>query len=216
MTPELHPPTFVELPCLAGHRPVSVPRSAARAIRSLGFELNSFDRALKTLTARVRNQTLSPALLDFLGPVVAAFDGEITRGLSGQNGMQRVLVRDSSVRISWAALEANGAPPVLLALFHLPGLRTFWERSLRRTHYSRLSRELPRAWFVTTDPPPVGAVVPGLNITSWDAPLKGGPFVRFSSPMGDLVVEDSRDADALEIQAHYEWKDARIVLRAVE
>lgn len=55
----------------------------------------------------------------------------------------------------------------LCALLHLPALRGFWERVLRRARFERLCRLMPEAWFLDPVALPPGAVLPVLHSTSW-------------------------------------------------
>ena len=125
-----------------------------------------------------------------------------------------VMVEGPEVRVGWEALRESGLLPGLLALLHLPALRGFWDRALRRSHFVRLRRVLPRAWFVTADSPPAGAVVPGLGITSWDRLPMSGSFLRVTVAAGEVVIEDVKTGGARPIIAEYEQVDGRVNLRA--
>lgn len=176
-----------------------VSRSAAKAIRSLGWELHCLRKGARLLDARVRNGTLPAALIEFLTPVLSAPDEEKAPPILFS---LRVMARENEVRVPWDALKENGVSARLLALLHLPALRHFWERALRRSHFQRLRRVLPRAWFVTDDPPPIGAVAPGFGIAA--------DGLR----SGDVVIEEMKADDAPSLIAHYEHKDGRVNLRA--
>lgn len=135
-------------------------RSERATVRFLGANLSKIQESLGLLKARVKNETLSPELCDFLRPILEAATPDAASDLS-------LVIRwtTGKMHVGYSALPTGFALP--LALFWLPALRTFWERTLRRSHYFRLTRLLPRAWFFTTDAPPPGAVIPGLQITSW-------------------------------------------------
>lgn len=145
-------------------------RSELATVRFLGSNLHRLQRSLALLRARVKNETLSPELCGFLRPIlsntVADAASEVTIEIRWNVGRMRV---------GYSALPAGFALP--LAVFWLPALRSFWERTLRKSHYQRLTRLLPRVWFLTADAPPPGAVIPGLQITSWNQLTPShGPF----------------------------------------
>jgi hypothetical protein len=206
-------PATVDLPRSGGTAAVSVSRSAAGAVRSLGWELRCLREAARLLAARVRNETLTPALVQFLTTVLAESAGDHDT-TPGESFSLRMMVHGDEARVPPDALRNAGVPPRLLALLHLPALRGFWERALRRSHFNRLRRVLPRAWFVTADPPPAGAVVPGLGITAWDRLANDATFLRVPLPGGEIVIEDAKVADAIPLVAHYEQVDGRVNLRA--
>lgn len=192
---------------------MSVSKSAAGAVRSLGWELHCLRDAALLLAARVRNETLPAALVEFLKPVLAASaDDDDT--MPEKSFSLRVMVHGGEARIAHDALKDAGVSPCLLALLHLPALRGFWDRALRRSHFGRLRRVLPRAWFVTADPLPVGAIVPGLGITSWDRLPTSKSLLRVPVAAGEVVMEDVKAADARPIIAEYEQVDGRVNLRA--
>ena len=203
----------VALPSSEGDPVVVVSPPVAGAIRSLGWELCRLAVAGDLLNARWKRGTLTPPLMDFLSNTVTVSDGAGGR-LQGAFS-QRFWVCGKSVRLPWKALEENGVSACLLALFHLPALRSFWSRALRRSHYERLCRELPRAWFVTDETLPAGAVIPGLGITSWDCLPAGGSFVRTKIESGEVVIDETPLPDAIEMVATYERVNGRVVLNSV-
>ena len=206
-------PAAIDLPRAGAAAAVSVSRNAAGAVRSLGWELHRLRMAARLLEARVRNETLPAALGEFLKPVLAASaDDDDT--MPEKSFSLRVMVHGGEARVALNALKDAGVSPRLLALLHLPALRGFWDRALRRSHFGRLRRVLPRAWFVTADPPPVGTVVPRLGITSWDRLPISKSFLRVPVAAGEVVIEDVKAADARPIVAEYEHADGRVILRA--
>jgi hypothetical protein len=77
----------------------------------------------------------------------------------------RIAWNHSNLTVDFSSLPSDTA--LDLALFWLPALSAFWERTLRRAAFQRTRQILPRAWFlIATDPPP-GAVIPGLDRFSW-------------------------------------------------
>ena len=206
-------------------------RSERATVRFLGANLSKIQQSLGLLKSRVKNKTLSPGLCDFLRPVLgdasSDADSELTLVIRWTAG---------KMRVGYSALPEDFALP--LALFWLPALRTFWERRLRRAHFFRLTRLLPRAWFFTTDEPPPGAVIPGLQITSWSQlTIDHGPFwwkqdaaaselvsasavtERIQRDMAAssiiLIEEPFTEPEALGIRAEYRMHDARLHLRTL-
>ena len=168
--------------------------------------MHRLGKAARLLSARVRNGTLPAPLLEFLTPVLSAAAGDDEN--TPQAGFSlRIMVREKEVRVPWDALDGRGMPAAVLALLHLPALRHFWERALRRSHFGRLRRVLPRARFVTLDPPPAGTVAPGFGIAAIDG-------LRVPVGSGEVVIESAKAADALTLVAHYERAGGRVNLRA--
>lgn len=104
----------------------------------------------------------------------------------------RVHIHDGEARV--ARLQPATLPLALLALLRLPALRKFWIRELRRNHFRRLERVLPRVWFVIEDPP-VGAVIPGLNATSWREIDGRAELARVEIDGVKIVVESLPESD---------------------
>lgn len=75
-----------------------------------------------------------------------------------------------------AAGELELSPPAVqhleekiwLALLHTPGLQPYWRKSLRASHLQRLQEIVPHSWAVTPEPLPPQAVLPWLNLHSWE------------------------------------------------
>jgi hypothetical protein len=71
------------------------------------------------------------------------------------------------------------------ALFWLRPLAEFWRRELGDRHFLELQKVIPRTWPMDPEPLPVTAVVPGLEIQSWEE-LK-----KFSQKERELVIKIS-------------------------
>ncbi len=75
----------------------------------------------------------------------------------------------------WAAKKLSiDAPPLAhleekawLALFHLPGLQSWWKTHLRASHRQRLKSLIPRSWLMDPSPLPPHASLPWLQINDW-------------------------------------------------
>ena len=72
-----------------------------------------------------------------------------------------------------------------LALFWSRPLREFWRRELSENHWLILQKHIPQSWVLDPAPLPHHAVLPWLNISSWDE-LK-----TFSQKERDLVLKVS-------------------------
>lgn len=207
-----------------------LPPSQLTALHALGWNLIRIQRSLTLLRARVKNETLSPEICDFLRPLLNKEVPEAAREISIE-----IRWTQETLRVGYSALPAGFALP--LALFWLPALRTFWERTLRRSHCRRLTHLLPRTWFLTADASPPGTVIPGLQITSWNlidsthgsfwwthgdtAELLTATEVRermqkssVESPIL-LIEEPSVSPGSLCIRASYQSRDTRLLLDRV-
>jgi hypothetical protein len=89
--------------------------------------------------------------------------------------------------------EAHVTPPfkpyleekMWFALFWLRPLREFWRRELGERHFVELQKHIPYTWILDPTPLPQHAVIPGLEINSWDE-LKA-----FSQKQRDLILKIS-------------------------
>jgi len=71
------------------------------------------------------------------------------------------------------------------ALFWLRPLREFWRRELGERHFVALQRHIPYTWLVDPTPLPPHAVIPGLDIQSWEE------LMHFSQKQRDLILKIS-------------------------
>ncbi len=55
-----------------------------------------------------------------------------------------------------------------LALFHQPALQQWWQQNLRASHRDILKELIPHSWLLDETPLPPHAVLPWLNLHSWD------------------------------------------------
>lgn len=167
-------------------------RSDRAAIRSAGWAFVRIAAGIDILNARLRNGTLAPQISGFMSNVKAA--GRVHTG--GQIRF-RIAIPDrekESLRILPETILTIPGGSTLLSLFWLPALRTFWERTLRRHRFRQMQRLLPRAWFITDEDPPPGAVLPGLGIASKTRPLSHGRVCLIAGNSDDpapwIVIEE--------------------------
>lgn len=189
------------------------------ALRSLGWELERWRSGTRLLAARLRNGTLSGPLKDFLSsvPVIEMpdTDDSVTLHLTlRQTGSGMRLL------VPWAALGERAVSARHIALLRLPALRGFWERVLRRGHFQRLLRVLPHAWFLETDAPPPGAIIPGLGLVSKSRLPSDARFELLdeepsSAPPSVLIENLPGDVAARRLVATYERKSGRVTLVSV-
>lgn len=66
------------------------------------------------------------------------------------------------------AVPSDANAPLWLALLRLRPLRELWERELRRATFESLLDLMPDAWVLDPTPLPPGAVIPRLELASWD------------------------------------------------
>jgi hypothetical protein len=72
-----------------------------------------------------------------------------------------------------------------LALFWMRPLREFWRRELSERHFLVLQKHIPHSWVMDPSPLPHHAVLPWLNIHSWDE------LTAFSQKERDFVLKVS-------------------------
>lgn len=189
-------------------------------LQSLGWELERLRFGIRLLTARFRNGTLSGPLTDFLSrnPVVEMPD--VTDSVTLHLLLQQT-ERGIRLLVPWAALGEREASARLVALLRLPALRGYWGRALRRGHFQRMLRVLPHAWFLETDAPPPGAVMPDLGLVSKSCLPSDARFEVLSEERADdalpsVLVEHPRpDAGVQSLVATYERQAGRVRLVSV-
>ena len=71
------------------------------------------------------------------------------------------------------------------ALFWLRPLREFWRRELGERHFLELQKHIPYTWILDPAPLPQHAVIPGLEIHSWEE------LQHFSQKQRDLILKIS-------------------------
>ncbi len=71
------------------------------------------------------------------------------------------------------------------ALFWLRPLRDFWRRELGERHFVELQKHIPYTWLLDPTPLPQHAVIPGLEIHSWEE------LMHFSQKQRDLILKIS-------------------------
>jgi hypothetical protein len=99
----------------------------------------------------------------------------------------------SAIMAAGARGEVRVTPPfkpyleekMWFALFWLRPLREFWRRELGERHFVELQKHIPYTWLVDPAPLPQHAVIPGLEIHSWEE-LK-----HLSQRQRDLILKIS-------------------------
>ena len=102
--------------------------------------------------------------------------------LSNIPGIQQIL--ESTARIT-PPIKPWLEEKLWLALFWMRPLRDFWRRELRENHWLELQKHIPMSWVLDPTPLPHHAVIPGLDIHSWDE------LATFSQKQRDLVLKVS-------------------------
>jgi len=111
--------------------------------------------------------------------------------------------------------------PLWRALLRLRQLREFWERELRRNGLEQLLALLPDAWLGDPTPLPPGAVVPRLEIGSWDEldqlAATGRKFEKTEVDHTTFVLSEreTEGESANVVRAIYEKKGARVEMVGV-
>ena len=84
-----------------------------------------------------------------------------------------------------APLKPHLEEKLWLALYHMPGLRALWKKELRAAHDERLQQLIPQGWFLRDVELPADAILPGLNVPSWQE------VGQFSQKERQLVIKIS-------------------------
>jgi hypothetical protein len=217
-----------------------------KQLASLGHQIDRFAAACDQLRARAgKHPELAPWLrtMDNSGP--CALQGEgwfVTKIFAQADKPLRVqsLAAPSEITAplseEWnrfhpaAKITAESAVPVPAslraalwpALLRLRPLREFWERALRRDTVDTLSQMLPDAWLLDPAPLPPGAVIPRLELASWDQWAPSGAFsICAAAGEDETLVQDRQDVLAAVakypdnpqiLTAHDTAKDAPLLL----
>lgn len=151
----------------------TLPRRVRRQADTLGHAFSRLAAGIAVLTTRVRKgNLLDEATRAWLQPWLGADETRLdlpidTTGAAliawHEEGAWRVLnpcheEGQTALSDSWQRA---------LVLLHLPVLRDYWTRALRRRRFARLRRVLPQAWPVDPQPLPPGAVMAGTNVADW-------------------------------------------------
>lgn len=93
-------------------------------------------------------------------------------------------------------IPQTATAPLWSALLHLQPLRIFWEQELRRSHVETLLDRLPHAWMLDPTPLPPGAVIPKLELASWQQFVVKGSYEISSLASGkNIALNDSLSAE---------------------
>ncbi|MBL9143033.1 MAG: hypothetical protein JNM99_05055 [Verrucomicrobiaceae bacterium] len=148
----------------------SLPSPVGRRLRTFGHALNRLEVAATVLKRRFgKGQTILGLTPEWVsnwsgnhlnGEVPTRGASPFTASIEQQDYLWLItdLGEDSGISTSWA---------VVLLLLHLPALREFWRKELRAHRAALLQRVLPRAWPLDPASLPPGAVISGLNLSSW-------------------------------------------------
>lgn len=93
-------------------------------------------------------------------------------------------------------IPKSASDPLWPALLHLRPLRTYWEQELRHSHLEILLERLPHSWVLDPTPLPPGAVIPKLELASWQlfAPRGSYEISCFASGK-NIALNDSLSAE---------------------
>ena len=134
---------------------------ARKALSALGHHLSLLEGAAQSLQTRVQKNKLSSIESAFLKRWLPRV------GNSDLSTPFVVGLSQTGRRFRIHGMSQPELPLQLWALLRLPSLRRLWESSLRRAHLQHLIALGPDIWVVDTTPLPPGAVIAGLNLTSW-------------------------------------------------
>lgn len=93
-------------------------------------------------------------------------------------------------------IPKSASDPLWPALLHLRPLRTYWEQVLRHSHVETLLDRLPHAWMLDPTPLPPGAVIPKLELASWQQFAPNGSYAIYNPSSGkNIALNDSLSAE---------------------
>ncbi len=148
-----------------------LPRSVRRRVRTLGHAFHRFQEGLTLLRQRLDRSSIAAVEPRWLQAWMQGLD---TLPLPVGSPWGTSLVwQDHAWQVLAPLADPAGsqALPVAwlqaLLLLHLPALKTFWQRALRKQRFELLQRALPRVWPLDTTPLPPGASLSGLGLASW-------------------------------------------------
>ncbi|CAN5744743.1 hypothetical protein BH11VER1_BH11VER1_41200 [soil metagenome] len=173
--------------------PYALGKALHKALTSTGHLVERFLTACDTLRIKVQQEKL-PELLpyfhdfDFTVSTVLESEGLIVCPLQLKGSalkLQPLLLsaqQASQVVSAWHRVQmdtpktwpqpleppANANAPLWPALLHLRPLHSFWEQQLRLSHVESLLERVPPAWILDPAPLPPGAVIPKLQLASWE------------------------------------------------
>lgn len=171
--------------------PVPLPKARFKELRSIGHKLDQFLAARVRWTRRASEAGSVPAWvrgLDSSTPGKLGDEGLFATGLtileSGFRSQPLVFPHSTAARLSqlWSRMDPDAPAslpppcevpddanaPLWVALLRLAPLRDFWDRELRRATVDTLLNLIPDAWVLNPERVPEGAVIPRLNLASWD------------------------------------------------
>lgn len=86
-------------------------------------------------------------------------------------------------------IPVNANSPLWPTMLHLRPLRPFWEQQLRHRHVQTLLDRVPHAWMIDPEPLPPGAVIPKLELASWqDLPPERNFTIQGTASDQEAVV----------------------------
>ena len=152
------------------------------ALESAGYQSHRWLQARRVLAGKLAKNRLPPFFTTWMPaePFSAAEDdtlhfGETENGLRWLGGGLAAQARER-------------------ALLHLPALRAFWALELRSAHFDALRRLVPRAWFLSPEAVPHGAVISGLGIAHW------GDFSRKHDSSHFSLIDETGASQPLEAE----------------
>jgi hypothetical protein len=202
-------------------------RLQREALESAGYRVVRWEAARAVLLARVTKGRIAAPLGDFLAhwlSLAPAHDTGKELWLSFDHTPDQ-----EKLQLSGGS-TALAASPLEHALLHLPALRPFWRQELRQQHFEALLTLVPQAWLLDAAAVPPGAVIQGLNLTSWEHLQQGSGHdgqiqdrnCQIRKDWPDALADRdsiwvSRRTGSVEIKASYgrNAKD-QVVLRSVE
>lgn len=150
-----------------------LPRRVRRQVATLGHAFSRLATGIEVLGTRVRKgNLLDEATRAWVQPWLLASNTALDLPIDATSTALIAWQEDGAWRVLNAChTEGQTSFPEswlrALVLLHLPVLRDYWTRALRRRRFARLSSVLPQAWPIETADLPPGAVIAGTSMADW-------------------------------------------------
>ena len=165
---------------LGGGGDVLVSREAATYQPEMEWLARQMDSALRVHDAEIFNPQFSISNPQSLYRFFELFD---LPNIPTARAIMEATAR-GEVRVT-PPFKAYLEEKMWFALFWLRPLRDFWRRELGERHFVELQKHIPYTWLLDPTPLPQHAVIPGLEIHSWEE------LMHFSQKQRDLILKIS-------------------------
>lgn len=151
-----------------------------------------------TASPSLKGEGLFVSPLHLLGDTLKIQPLLLTAGQASQalNAWHRVQLDAPKSLLPLLEIPAQANALIWPALLHLRPLHSHWEQLLRHSHLETLLDRLPHAWMLDPAPLPPGAVIPKLELASWEelTPDRSFTIGNITSDGGSILLDPSVSA----------------------